>query len=254
MNVKEYINKNLNYLETNEWDKFFPINLYELMYLEDVNELVEKLIDSKIPIQPEIAFKNFTNIVPMIGVSEASIWQQMSADLSKILNLNITSKFSNDDLFQVWECCKRSRFEDLIDVTNLEYGGDDCEMASFEINLNNISDHTIQFRLFARGYNCFSQSDLKKLYIGSNVKELCNNQFDCCLDLEDVTYNGTIEQLKLLSFIYLIVSGNANNSFILSLTHNSIFINPQNHLKQFHHPSILLQYDDQVSICLHLLL
>lgn len=123
------------------------------MYIEDVNELVEKLIYSKIAIQPEIAFKNFTNIVPMVGASEASIWQQMSADLSRLLNLNITAKFSDNDLFEVWECCKRSRFEDLIDVTNLEYGGDDCEMASFEINLNNISDHTIQFRLFARGYN-----------------------------------------------------------------------------------------------------
>ena len=153
MDIKNYINKNLKYLETNEWDKFFPIDLYELIYLEDVEELVQKLIDSKIPIQPEIAFKNFTNIVPMIGASEASIWQQMSADLSKILNLNISSEFSDNDLFEVWECCKRSRFEDLIDVTNLEYGGDDCEMASFEINLNNISDHVIQFRLFARGYN-----------------------------------------------------------------------------------------------------
>jgi hypothetical protein len=48
MDIKNYINKNLNYLETNEWDKFFPVNLYELMYLEDVNELIEKLIDSKI--------------------------------------------------------------------------------------------------------------------------------------------------------------------------------------------------------------
>lgn len=153
MDIKSYINKNLIYLENNEWDKFFPIDLYELMYLEDVNDLIEKLIDSKIPIQPEIAFKNFTNIVPMVGASEASIWQQMSADLSKILNLNITQEFSNNDLFEVWECCKRSRFEDLIDVTNLEYGGDDCEMASFEINLNNISDHIIEFRLFARGYN-----------------------------------------------------------------------------------------------------
>ena len=153
MDIKNYINKNLTYLETNEWDKFFPINLYELMYLEDVNELVEKLIDSKIAIQPEIAFKNFTDIVPMVGESENSIWQQMSADLSKILNLDITSKFSDTDLFHVWECCKRSSFEDLIDVTSLEYGGDDCEAASFEINLNNISDHTIQFRLFARGYS-----------------------------------------------------------------------------------------------------
>ena len=153
MNVKEYINKNLTYLENNEWDKFFPINLYELMYLEDVNELVEKLIDSEIAIQPEIAFKNFTNIVPMINASEASIWQQMSADLSKLLNLNITSEFSDNNLFMVQECCKRSRFEDLIDVTNLEYGGDDCKMASFEINLNNISDYVIQFRLFARGDN-----------------------------------------------------------------------------------------------------
>lgn len=153
MDIKNYINKNLNYLETNQWDKFFPINLYELMYLEDVNELVEKLIASKIAIQPEIAFKNFTNIVPMIGASEASIWQQMSADLSKILNLNISSEFSDNDLFEVWECCKRSRFEDLIDVNSLQYGGDDCEMASFEINLNNISDHVIQFRLFARGYD-----------------------------------------------------------------------------------------------------
>lgn len=153
MDIKNYINKNLIYLENNEWDKFFPIDLYELIYLEDVNDLIEKLIDSKIPIQPEIAFKNFTNIVPMVGASEASIWQQMSADLSKLLNLNITSEFSDDDLFQVWECCKRSRFEDLIDVTNLEYGGDGCEIASFEINLNNISDHIIQFRLFARGYN-----------------------------------------------------------------------------------------------------
>ena len=153
MDIKNYINKNLIYLETNEWDKFFPINLYELMYLEDVEELIQKLIDSEIAIQPEIAFKNFTNIVPIVGASEASIWQQMSADLSKILNLNITPEFSDNDLSMVWECCKRSRFEDLIDVTNLEYGGDDCEMASFEINLNNISDHTIQFRLFARGYN-----------------------------------------------------------------------------------------------------
>ena len=153
MNVKEYINKNLNYLETNEWNKFFPINLYELMYLEDVEELIQKLIDSKIPIQPEIAFKNFTNIVPIVGESENSIWQQMSANLSKLLNLNITSKFSNSDLFQVWECCKRSSFNDLIDVNGLEYGGDGCEMVSFEINLNNISDHIIQFRLFARGYN-----------------------------------------------------------------------------------------------------
>lgn len=153
MDIKNYINKNLNYLETNEWDKFFPINLYELMYLEDVNNLVEKLIASKIPIQPEIVFKNFTNIVPMIGASEASIWQQMSADLSKLLNLNITSEFSDNNLFQVWECCKRSRFEDLIDVSNLVYGGEDCEMASFEINLNNISDHSIQFRLFARGHD-----------------------------------------------------------------------------------------------------
>ena len=171
MNVKEYVNKNLTYLETNEWDKFFPINLYELMYLEDVEELIQKLIDSKIAIQPEIAFKNFTNIVPMTGVSEASIWQQMSADLSKILNLNITSKFSNDDLFQVWECCKRSRFEDLIDVTNLEYGGDDCEMASFEINLNNISDHTIQFRLFARGYNSdnYLEADFSTMTLSDQI-------------------------------------------------------------------------------------
>lgn len=153
MNIKEYINKNLNYLENNEWDKFFPINLYELMYLEDVNDLIEKLIDSKIPIQPEIAFKNFTDIVPMIGESENSIWQQMSSDLSKILNLNITSKFSDDDLFQVWECCKKSRYADLIDVNSLEYGGDGCEIVSFEINLNNISDHMIQFRLFARGHD-----------------------------------------------------------------------------------------------------
>ena len=154
MDIKNYINKNLTYLETNEWDKFFPVNLYELiMYPEDVNDLIEKLIDSKIAIQPEIAFKNFTDIVPMVGESENSIWQQMSSDLSKILNLNIKSKFSDDDLFQVWECCKRSSFEDLIDVNSLEYGGDGCEMASFEINLNNMSDHIIQFRLFARGYD-----------------------------------------------------------------------------------------------------
>ena len=75
MNVKEYINKKLTYLENNQWDKFFPINLYELMHLEDVNDLIEKLIDSKIAIQPEIAFKKFTNIVPMVGESENSIWQ-----------------------------------------------------------------------------------------------------------------------------------------------------------------------------------
>ena len=153
MDIKNYINKNLPYLENNEWDKFFPINLYDLMYIEDVDELVEKLIDSKIPIQPEIAFKNFTNIVPMIGASEALIWQQMSADLSKILNLNITSKFSDNDLNDVWKCCKKSSFEDFIDVNSLEYVYDNCDFASFEINLNNISDHTIQFRLFATGYN-----------------------------------------------------------------------------------------------------
>ena len=152
MNIKEYINKNLTYLETNEWDKFFPINLYELMYLEDVEDLIEKLIDSKIPIQPKIAFKNFTDIVPMVGESETSIWQQMSSDLSKILNLDVTSKFSNNNLSDVWSCCKKSSFNDLIDVNNLEYGSDGCEMASFEINLNNISDHIIQFRLFARGW------------------------------------------------------------------------------------------------------
>lgn len=171
MDIKSYINKNLIYLENNEWDKFFPINLYELMYLEDVNELIEKLIDSKIPIQPEIAFKNFTNIVPMVGASEASIWQQMSADLSKILNLNITPEFSDNDLYMVWECCKRSRFEDLIDVTNLEYGGDDCEMASFEINLNNISDHTIQFRLFARGYNSdnYLEADFSTMTLSDQI-------------------------------------------------------------------------------------
>lgn len=150
MDIKSYINKNLTYLENNDWDKFFPINLYELMYLEDINELVEKLIDSKIPIQPEIVFKNFTNIVAMISESENSIWQQMSSDLSKILNLNITSKFSNNNLSDVWQCCKKSSFEDLVDVNNLEYAYDDCDFASFEINLNNISDHTIQFRLFAR--------------------------------------------------------------------------------------------------------
>lgn len=153
MDIKQYINKKLNYLETNEWDKFFPVNLYDLMYLEDVNELVEKLIDSKISIQPEIVFKNFTDIVPMIGASEASIWQQMSSDLSKILNLNITSKFSNNNLSDVWQCCKKSSFNDLIDVISLEQPYDDCDFASFEINLNNISDHIIQFRLFARGYN-----------------------------------------------------------------------------------------------------
>lgn len=151
MDIKNYINKNLIYLENNEWDKFFPVNLYELLYLEDVNELVEKLIDSKIPIQPEIAFKNFTNIVPMVGESENSIWRQMLSDLSKILNLNISSEFSDNDLFGVWECCKRSRFQDLIDVTNLQYGGDDCEVASFEIYLSGISDYVVQFRLFARG-------------------------------------------------------------------------------------------------------
>lgn len=49
------------------------------------------------------------------------------------------------------------------------------------------------------GYNCFSFSGLKRLYIGSGVKELYNNQFDSCFDLEYVTYNGTIEQLKLLA-------------------------------------------------------
>lgn len=150
MNIKEYINKKLTYLENNEWDKFFPTNLYELMYIEDVKDLVEKLIDSKIPIQPEIAFKNFTDIVPMIGESENSIWQQMSSDLSKILNLNITSKFSNNDLSDVYECCKKSSFEDSIDATSLEQPYDNCDFASFEINLNNITDHTIQFRLFAR--------------------------------------------------------------------------------------------------------
>lgn len=153
MDIKNYIDKNLTYLDTNEWDKFFPINLYELMYLADIEELIQKLIDSKIPIQPEIAFKNFTNIIPMVGASEASIWQQMSADLSKLLNLDITSKFSDNDLFEVMECCRRSSFENLVDVTNLEHGADDCEMASFEINLNNISEHTIEFRLFARGWD-----------------------------------------------------------------------------------------------------
>ena len=45
MDIKNYINKNLTYLENNEWDKFFPINLYELMYIEDVEELIEKLIE-----------------------------------------------------------------------------------------------------------------------------------------------------------------------------------------------------------------
>lgn len=150
MDIKNYINKNLTYLENNEWNKFFPVNLYDLMYLEDVNDLVEKLIDSKIPIQPEIAFKNFTDIVPMIDESENSIWQQMSSDLSKILNLKITSKFSNNNLNDVRECCKKSSFEDLIDVSNLEYAYDGCDFASFEINLNSISDHIIQFRLFAR--------------------------------------------------------------------------------------------------------
>ena len=162
MDIKNFINKNLSYLENNEWDKFFPINLYELMYLEDVNELIEKLIDSKIPIQPEIAFKNFTNIIPMIGESENSIWQQMSSDLSKILNLNITDKFSDNDLTDVWECCKKSSFEDLIDVSSLEYVYDDCEFASFEIKLTTISDHTIQFRLFARGHS--SENYLKAYF------------------------------------------------------------------------------------------
>ena len=151
MDIKNYINKNLIYLENNEWDKFFPVNLYELMYLEDVNELVEKLIDSEIAIQPEIAFKNFTNIVPMVGASENSIWQQMSSDLSKILNLNITDKFSNFDLRNVWQCCKKSRFEDFIDTENLQYNYDKCELCSFEIYLNGISDYMIRFKLFARG-------------------------------------------------------------------------------------------------------
>ena len=123
------------------------------MHLEDVNDLIEKLIDSKIAIQPEIVFKKFTNIVPMVGASENSIWQQMSADLSKILNLNITSKFSNNQLRDVWQCCKKSSFNDLIDVISLEQPYDDCDFASFEINLNNISDHIIQFGLFARGYD-----------------------------------------------------------------------------------------------------
>ena len=172
MNIKNYINRNLIYLENNEWDKFFPVNLYELLYLEDVNELVEKLIDSKIPIQPEIAFKNFTNIVPMVGESENSIWRQMLSDLSKILNLNISSEFSDNDLFDVQECCKRSKFQDLIDVTNLQYGGDDCEVASFEIYLSGISDHTIQFRLFARG--CDSENYLEADF---STRELHNQIF-----------------------------------------------------------------------------
>ena len=164
MDIKNYININLNYLETNEWDKFFPINLYELMYLEDVEELIQKLIDSEIPIQPEIVFKNFTDIVPMVGESENSIWQQMSADLSKLLNLNITPEFSDNNLSDVWQCCKKSNFEDLIDVNSLEYGSDECEMASFEINLNNISDHIIQFRLFARGWDSenYLEADFSK--------------------------------------------------------------------------------------------
>ena len=164
MDIKNYINKNLTYLENNEWDKFFPVNLYELMYLEDVNELVEKLIDSEIAIQPEIAFKNFTNIVPMIGESGNSIWQQMSSDLSKILNLNITSKFSNNNLSDVYQCCKKSSFNDLIDVISLEQPYDDCNFASFEINLNDISDHVIQFRLFARSQDLenYLEADFSK--------------------------------------------------------------------------------------------
>ena len=88
----------------------------------------------------------------------------MSSDLSKILNLNITSKFSNNQLRDVWQCCKKSNFNDLIDLTNLEYAYDDCNFASFEINLNNISDHTVQFRLFARSANSenYLEADFSK--------------------------------------------------------------------------------------------
>ena len=172
MDIKNYINKNLTYLETSEWDKFFPVNLYDLMYLEDVEELIEKLINSEIAIQPEIAFKNFTNIVPMTGESENSIQQQMSSDLSKILNLDITDKFSDNDLSDVWKCCKKSSFEDLIDVSSLEYSGDGCELASFEINLTNISDHTIQFKLFAR-----SADSKNYLEADFSTRELYNQVF-----------------------------------------------------------------------------
>ena len=67
------------------------------------------------------------------------------------------------------------------------------------MNCSDLEEITIPDSVETLGYNCFSFSGLKRLYIGSGVKELCNNQFDCCLDLEDVTYNGTIEQLKLLA-------------------------------------------------------
>ena len=67
------------------------------------------------------------------------------------------------------------------------------------MNCGSLQEIKIPDSVESLGYNCFSFTGLKKLYIGSNVEELCNNQFDCCLDLEDVTYNVTIEQLKLLA-------------------------------------------------------
>jgi hypothetical protein len=96
----------------------------------------------------------------------------MSSDLSKTLNLNITSKFSNNNLSHVWQCCKKSSFEDYIDVTSFEYVYDSCDFASFEINLNNISEHTIQFSLFARGHD--SENYLKADF---STKELHDQVF-----------------------------------------------------------------------------
>ena len=47
------------------------------------------------------------------------------------------------------------------------------------------------------GVRCFYSCDeLEKVIIGSNVKDLKNNQFGFCMKLNDVTYKATIQQLK----------------------------------------------------------
>ena len=67
------------------------------------------------------------------------------------------------------------------------------------MSCDNLEEIIIPNSVKKLGYNCFSFSGLKRVYIGSGVEELCDNQFDSCLDLDDVTYNGTIEKLKLLA-------------------------------------------------------
>ena len=195
-NAESFLKENLNLIEEDNFKDFYD-KAYSKMYATDIGNLTHFFLETEI--NPLL----YMDEVPRYYLGKG--YSKVMDPISNLIPKSITS-FGVEAFSYLWwlsfyipsnvvEVKNAAFYNSYIINIHLSEGLKSIGGSAFAHS--SLEEVTIPNSVENLGFRCFCFCDeLKKVVIGSNVKDLKDNQFGACMKLDDVTYKGTIQQLE----------------------------------------------------------